>query len=39
MFSLKLVLGGRWLQWPLRALWRLGTLPWHRASHTFVLRR
>lgn len=26
------------LQWPLRALWRLATAGWLRASHTFVLR-
>jgi trans-aconitate methyltransferase len=26
------------LQWPLRALWRLSTLHWLRASHTLVLR-
>jgi SAM-dependent methyltransferase len=32
------VLGGRALGWPLRALCRLATLPWLRASHTLVLR-
>ncbi|MDB4958773.1 MAG: methyltransferase protein [Myxococcales bacterium] len=30
--------GIRGLRWPLRALWRLATLPWLRASHTFVFR-
>lgn len=32
------VLGGRWLQWPLRAVLRLATLGWCRASHTLVMR-
>jgi len=32
------VMGGRVLGWPLRALWRLATLPWLRCSHTFVLQ-
>jgi SAM-dependent methyltransferase len=32
------VMGGVALRWPARALWRLATLSWLRASHTFVLR-
>ena len=32
------VLGGRAGRWPMRGLLRLVTLPWRRASHTFVLR-
>jgi trans-aconitate methyltransferase len=32
------VMGGRLLAWPMRALWRLATLHWRRASHTLVLR-
>ena len=31
-------LGGGLLGWPLRALWRLATLHWRRASHTLVMR-
>ena len=26
------------LQWPMRGLWRIATLAWLRASHTFILR-
>jgi len=26
------------LQWPLRALWRLGTAHWRRSSYTLILR-
>lgn len=33
------VMGGGLLQWPLRALWCLVSLPWHRASHTLLFRR
>jgi SAM-dependent methyltransferase len=32
------VMGGRIAQWPMRALWRLVSLPARRASHTLVLR-
>ena len=32
------VMGGRFAQWPLRALWRLVSLPARRASHTLILR-
>jgi SAM-dependent methyltransferase len=32
------VMGGRFGQWPLRALWRLVSLPARRASHTLILR-
>jgi SAM-dependent methyltransferase len=32
------VMGGRIAQWPLRALWRLLSLPARRASHTLILR-
>ena len=32
------VMANRVLAWPLRAAWRLATLHWLRASHTFVLR-
>ena len=32
------VMGGRLAQWPLRALWRLVSLPARRASHTLILR-
>jgi SAM-dependent methyltransferase len=32
------VMGGRIGQWPMRALWRLVSLPVRRASHTLILR-
>lgn len=32
------VMGGRLGQWPMRALWRLYSLPSQRASHTLILR-
>ena len=32
------MIGGALLGWPLRALWRLATLHWRRASHTLVMR-
>ena len=32
------MLGGRAVQWPMRAVMRVATLPWQRASHMFVLR-
>ncbi|HEY5921161.1 MAG TPA: class I SAM-dependent methyltransferase [Kofleriaceae bacterium] len=32
------VMGGRFAQWPMRALWRLVSLPVRRASHSLILR-
>lgn len=32
------LMGGRLLAWPLRLAWRLATLHWARASHTFIFR-
>ncbi|HEU0033192.1 MAG TPA: class I SAM-dependent methyltransferase [Kofleriaceae bacterium] len=32
------VMGNRITRWPLRVAWRLATLHWLRASHTFVFR-
>lgn len=32
------VLGGRFLQWPLRGLWRLISLPWLRTSFSLIFR-
>ena len=32
------VMGGRRWQWPLRALWRLASLPWTRTSYSLILR-